>query len=81
MDDFSMSLIATEVGFEAIGDLVDYYIKMLGLAVASIAEVTNKELNEVYEALEEKLGIAGQLDHCLNVLKASTDINKSTTEE
>lgn len=76
-----MSIIATEVGFEAVGDLVDYYIKMLALAVASIAGVTNREPNEVYEALEENLGLSGKLDSYLGTLRASTEINKSAMEE
>jgi|GEM_PF-6847454 len=81
MNDFEMSIIATEVGFEAVGDLVDYYIKMLALAVASIAGVTNREPNEVYEALEENLGLSGKLDSYLGTLRASTEINKSAMEE
>ena len=76
----NMAMIATEVGFEAIYDLLEYYVEMLQLSVFSIAESTNSDPITVYKLMEEKLGIVGKLDASLNTLKASTEINKSTHE-
>ena len=65
-----MAMIATEVGFEAVFNLIDYYIAMLGLSVMSIAESTGSDPMNVYKLLEEKLGLVGKLDASLNMLKA-----------
>jgi hypothetical protein len=81
MEDLDMALVATEVGFEAIGDLLDYYINMLGLAVASIANATNEDSEKVFRALEDSLGLTGKLEYYINVLKASTEVNKFVVEE
>jgi|FreactcultuFSWF8_1027224.scaffolds.fasta_scaffold02272_3 hypothetical protein len=76
-----MAMIATEVGFEAVFNLIDYYIAMLGLSVMSIAESTGSDPMNVYKLLEEKLGLVGKLDASLNMLKASTEVNKSTFKD
>ena len=76
-----MAMIATEVGFEAVFNLIDYYIAMLGLSVMSIAESTGADPMNVYKLLEEKLGLVGKLDASLNMLKASTEVNKSTFKD
>ena len=75
------AMIATEVGFEAVFNLIDYYIAMLGLSVMSIAESTGSDPMNVYKLLEEKLGLVGKLDASLNMLKASTEVNKSTFKD
>ena len=76
-----MAMIASEVGFEAVFNLIDYYIAMLGLSVMSIAESTGADPMNVYKLLEEKLGLVGKLDASLNMLKASTEVNKSTFKD
>ena len=76
-----MAMIATEVGFEAVFNLIDYYIAMLGLSVMSIAESTGSDPMNVYKLLEEKLGLVGKLDASLDMLKASTEVNKSTFKD
>ena len=76
-----MAMIATEVGIEAVFNLIDYYIAMLGLSVMSIAESTGSDPMNVYKLLEEKLGLVGKLDASLNMLKASTEVNKSTFKD
>jgi len=68
---------ATEVGFNALEQLMDYYAEMLVYTIGKVAELTGSSRAEVRMKFEEELGLVGKMEDAYKRLNASTETIKT----
>jgi len=72
--DKMMADAATEVGFSALAEVMNYYADMLILCFDTIAALSGQTPGDVRRGMEESLGLTGTLERTKKQLRASNEI-------
>ena len=67
-------LIASDVGFDALESLMDYYPRMLSFCYKIISELTGDSIEDIKKELEEQNELTGVLETSIQQLSASKEL-------